>query len=506
MKRILQAVSVASLAAGMALSQSPADQPVFEAADVHVGAPGASQGGSGLRAGRVEFRGATLLRLITTAYNVDETKVSGGPPWLDTDRFDIIAKAPSGSSGEALHLMLKALLAERFNLAVHNDEKALPVFILTAAKRGVQMKESSGGDPQCNLTAENGLRTYACHNVTMENLAERLRAVAAAYFDQPVLDQTGLKGGYDFTLKWNGKGVLGAPGSESAGISAFDALDKQLGLKAELKSQKAPVIVVDHVNQKPTDNPPGVMEKIPPPITQFDVAEIKPSKSTTEGNATMKNGRLNATAFSLKDMISMAYDMDDSMVIGEKWLETERFDIVAKTAASASFEELQAMARNLLEDRFKLVVHKEDRPVPVYALTAPKKSSKLKTADGAARAGCKQGSENGLRTLTCQNTTMAQFADRIRQTAGGYLDHPVVDLTGLPGAYDFVLTWTPVGRIGGRGGEAQPAAPVPTAAEPAPTLTVFEAVDKQLGLKLTAAKHPLPVIVVDHAERKPTEN
>jgi uncharacterized protein (TIGR03435 family) len=168
------------------------------------------------------------------------------------------------------------------------------------------------------------------------------------------------------------------------------------------------------------------------------------------------------------------------------------------------------MLRTLLEQRFKLKVHKEDQPVPVYALTLPKKNPKLKPSDGSARSACKIGVDYGLRTYTCQGTTMAQFAEKIRQVASGYLDHPVVDLTGLTGAYDFAVTWTGAGRLkaaGGRGGEAgQPVGAAPVASEPSTGLTIFESVDKQLGLKLAAQKHPMPVVVVDHVERTPTEN
>jgi uncharacterized protein (TIGR03435 family) len=163
-----------------------------------------------------------------------------------------------------------------------------------------------------------------------------------------------------------------------------------------------------------------------------------------------------------------------------------------------------------LVERFKLAIHNEEQPVPVYALVLGKHSPKLKEVDGSARSGCKVGVANGMRAYTCQNTTMAQLAEKLRNVAGGYLDHAVVDLTGLKGAYDFVLSWTPRGKFlrgASTGGDtSQPSGAAPVAAEPAGDLTVFEAVDRQLGLKLAAQKHPMPVIVVDHADRTPAEN
>jgi uncharacterized protein (TIGR03435 family) len=102
-----------------------------------------------------------------------------------------------------------------------------------------------------------------------------------------------------------------------------------------------------------------------------------------------------------------------------------------------------------------------------------------------------------LRICTCQNTTMPQFAEFVRPNAAAYLNHPVVDLTGLKGGYDFTVSWTGKGMINAALNRKNDDG----AADPMGGLTVFEAVDKQLGLKLDGGKkHPLPVLVVDHAE------
>jgi uncharacterized protein (TIGR03435 family) len=331
MKRILVVLSMAALLAGVAFGQSTASQPAFEASDVHVSAPGANEGGGFLRGGRVEFRGATMLRLIMAAYGVEEEKVAGGPGWLDTDRFDIIARSAPSSSQDALKAMLQALLADRFQLAIHKEERPLPVFVLTAGK-GAKMKESSGaGNPECKGSRDGGTISYVCHNMTMTGFAERLRQAAGAYFDHNLVDRTGLPGEYDFALQWTPKGQLGLGGDAGPGISVFDALDKQLGLKAESRKELAPVIVVDRVNRKPSDNPPGMTEKLPPPATEFEVADIRPSRPGANENFEMKNGRIAATSISLKDLIGFANDMDDGMVVGgEKWLESDRFDIARR--------------------------------------------------------------------------------------------------------------------------------------------------------------------------------
>jgi uncharacterized protein (TIGR03435 family) len=110
--------------------------------------------------------------------------------------------------------------------------------------------------------------------------------------------------------------------------------------------------------------------------------------------------------------------------------------------------------------------------------------------------------------FTCQNTTMAELATSVQQWAGGYVDHPVVDGTGLTGGFDFTLSWTPRGAFDSPGG-ARPAEP-PTASgvasDPNGSLTVFEALERELGLRVQKGTHAIPVTVVDHLEEKPTDN
>src|SRR3954454_8549517 len=123
------------------------------------------------------------------------------------------------------------------------------------------------------------------------------------------------------------------------------------------------------------------------------------------------------------------------------------------------------MVQSLLAERFGLKVHKEPQPVTVYALTVNK--SKLKDADPAGRSTCKQAAVDGARTYTCTNTTMAQLAAKLRDTASAYLEHPVVDLTGLKGAYDFTLTWSPQNLLRSGGGRPPVGNPEPGGAGPA---------------------------------------
>src|SRR4029077_5273271 len=119
-----------------------------------------------------------------------------------------------------------------------------------------------------------------------------------------------------------------------------------------------------------------------------EVVDIHRSRPDQQEEFDMKNGRIVAKGIALKDLITFAYNGEDDWVRGEKWLETERFDIAAKTAPTESEDTLRVMLQAMLADRFKLKVHKEPQPVTVYALPVVK--SKLKDAAPATRSTCRQ--------------------------------------------------------------------------------------------------------------------
>jgi uncharacterized protein (TIGR03435 family) len=179
------------------------------------------------------------------------------------------------------------------------------------------------------------------------------------------------------------------------------------------------------------------------------------------------------------------------------------------------------MVRALLVDRFKLTTHFEDQPVNAYALVAvnPSATAKLKRADPSNRSGCKYtggvpggAASASLRLNVCRNVTMAQFADWLegtRKQARTFMDHPIVDATGMDGNRDFTLTFSGFlafqNNGGGRGGDG-PAAGVAGASDPTGAIPLGEAPEKQLGLKLELRKQPMPVLVIDHIEQRPSEN
>ena len=519
----------------------------FEFADVHVSPRSTSTFmRSVVHAGRYEIRNASILDLIRTAYNLNADKVFGGPAWLDYDRFDVIGKIPSNPpSQDTLKLMLQALLAERFKLAVHKDTKPVAGLVLSMGKAKPKMKEAEGsGDTGCKPQPQPPrpptpgvpnipMTLFACRNITMEAFAAALRGISTGYVSNTVLDLTGLKGAWDFDIKFTQRPLLPLAGSD--GITLSDAIDKQLGLKLEEQKIPTPVIVVDQVNEQPTMNPADLDTKFPPaPPAEFEVADIKPSAPLSAVNigavgqtGFFPGGRVNLPRFPLSIAMMWGWNLvsNDDIVNPPKWLSSTSFDIIAKAppeaapvSGNAPLQDLGPMLKALLIDRFKLKAHFEERPVNAYTLVAAK--PKLKKADPSGRTGCRTDNTgivifngpNGIptREFTCQNVTMAQFADQLQIIGGNYVHYPVLDGTGIEGAWDFTLSFSPISeaQLNGLRG-ATPFGPAPNgnaASDPVGGTSLFEAVEKQLGLKLEVQKRSYPGLVIDHIEEKPTDN
>jgi uncharacterized protein (TIGR03435 family) len=223
-------------------------------------------------------------------------------------------------------------------------------------------------------------------------------------------------------------------------------------------------------------------------------------------------GWLTVQGLPLRTLVSQSFSVNSAEELAglPEWAQTERFDNMAKapsegpSAPAMDMEAVATMLRALLVERFKMTYHTEDRQVSVYALVAAK--PKMKKADPSSRTFCRNtysppGAAPGSRLLNCRNATRAQLADRLRFVAAGALSGPFVDATGIEGGWEFSLT------VSANFGMPAPAARGEDAApDPSGVLTIFEAVEKQLGLKLEKQKRTMPVIVIDHIEQKPTEN
>jgi uncharacterized protein (TIGR03435 family) len=236
----------------------------------------------------------------------------------------------------------------------------------------------------------------------------------------------------------------------------------------------------------------------------FEVTTVKLNKSGSSGSHSgLNDGRFTASNILLKNLIQyQAYGIPEPRIVGgPKWLNSERFDIEAKTDAATEDQlrtlgrdqrrlETQAMFQQMLVDRFKLSVHWETRELPVYALVVAKNGPNLheaKEADGGSHISA------GTGQFTSQGTTMTEMAQTLTQELSRELGRVVVDKTGIAGRYDVALKWTPETGM----------APTESATDSGPS--IFTAIQEQLGLKLESAKGPVQVLVIDHVEM-PSEN
>ena len=191
------------------------------------------------------------------AYRVKRDQVVGGPAWLDTDLYDMQAKAEKPSNVEELHVMLQNLLMERFQLQFHRTTKELPMYALTVDKGGPKLEAheaKSAGDPWIGQTQEqilhNKLTATFC---PMDYFAWRLSML----MDLPVVDQTNLKGGYDFKLSYTQEPPPGMPEGaqingqaiDTSGPNIFEAIRQQLGLKLERQKGPVEILAIDRAEK-----------------------------------------------------------------------------------------------------------------------------------------------------------------------------------------------------------------------------------------------------------------
>jgi len=232
----------------------------------------------------------------------------------------------------------------------------------------------------------------------------------------------------------------------------------------------------------------------------FEAASIKPSPPETRffSMNDLPGGRLTATGATLGDLLELAYHLESFQITGgPNWLNSARYDIIATANGDAvTAEQKRKMIQSLLEDRFKVVVHRETRQLPIYELTVARGGSKLKSAETAtcpdppAPSNPCGGFRISHRSLMIGNkVTVTQLATDLSFLLGRL----VVDKTRMNGIFDIRLEWTPDPNLGKASGDAEPR---PTGDGP----SIFTAVQEQLGLKLESRRGPAEILVVDQAE------
>jgi len=269
----------------------------------------------------------------------------------------------------------------------------------------------------------------------------------------------------------------------------------------------------------------------------FEVASVKANKSVDNriGIGFAPGGRFRATNVPLRELIAAAYGTPQPLPAfqisgGPKWIESERFDVVGKAPGDPQPgpdgppREMFTMLRNLLAERFQLVVHREAKEMPVYALVLARNDGKLGTQLRPAATDCAalmaavrarggppappapgERMPCGMRmfpgNLSGGSSSMTQLSNVLAR----FVSRTVIDRTGLTGNYDIDLQWTPdqLPQALARG-EVPPGAPAMPAIDPNGP-SIFTAVQEQLGLKLESTKAPVDVLVIDRVEQ-PTED
>jgi bla regulator protein blaR1 len=249
---------------------------------------------------------------------------------------------------------------------------------------------------------------------------------------------------------------------------------------------------------------------------EFEVASIKPTEPGAQGSSllTDRSAGLTVKNMPVKALIGFAYDVKDFQISGGPgWVNTDRYDVTAKISHSGISEgppdpramtddqrklrdnQLRERVRTMLADRFGLVIHKEMKDAPAYALVVAKNGPKL---TAVAVPGEQQGVRgNGRGHLQ----GMAAPTPMLASVLSNNLGRPVLDKTGLTEKYDWVLEWTPDGAI------PRPDGTGPDSPQPAEGTgpSIFTAVQEQLGLRLDSIKAPVETVVIDHVDR-PSEN
>jgi uncharacterized protein (TIGR03435 family) len=238
------------LVAGAAFAQQTGQRPAYEAASVKLDNSGSGHSSSNGSKGQIVFTNVSLKRLVERAYSVKPLQVTG-PDWMENVRVDIVAKYPKDTKREDQPLMLRALLEERFKLAVHYKTEELPGYSLVVAKGGFKLKPGeAGGGSDTSTNGNNQVQTLTAKTTPMTQLAD----ILTRHLGEMVVDRTGIEGVYNFELRWADDDQKADAGAVDTVPSVFTALQETLGLR--LKPEKVPtdIIVVDHLERVPVEN------------------------------------------------------------------------------------------------------------------------------------------------------------------------------------------------------------------------------------------------------------
>jgi uncharacterized protein (TIGR03435 family) len=239
-------------------------RPEFAVATIKPTRPDAPRGGYGIRGEEVTTTAVTVSWMIKLGFNVHAHQISGGPAWLNSERYDTAGKTdiPGQPNRDQMKLMIQKLLTDRFQLRFHTEKKELPVYAMVVAKGGPKIAVSAGDPndfPGIGFGREPGVLSLVGRNTGLNGVANGLQS---NILDKPVVDQTGLTGRYDLTLRWTpdptqwanfGVPATANPNDLEAPPDIFTAFEQQLGLKLQPTRAVVDVMVIDRI-ERPSPN------------------------------------------------------------------------------------------------------------------------------------------------------------------------------------------------------------------------------------------------------------
>jgi uncharacterized protein (TIGR03435 family) len=221
--------------------------PVFEVAAIKLSDPNESTNGFHAEGRHIFIMNQTLMKMVTFAYGVQQSQVTGAPEWAGTVRYDVdgVPDIEGAPNINQLREMIQKLLSDRFGLALHRETRELPVYAISVAKGGAKL--TSAADPDGN-SGESGMQhgtelTMRFTNSSIADLALNLQLVV----DRPIVDRTGLSGKYDFKLRYTVDETRSTDPNAPPGL--FTAIQEQLGLKLDGVRAPTQVVVIDAVDR-----------------------------------------------------------------------------------------------------------------------------------------------------------------------------------------------------------------------------------------------------------------
>ncbi len=244
MKLVAGFAFVLALAAPFAAAQKP----VFDAASIKKAEGGTGPGDIARNMdnspGHFAMRNVPLRFALEWAYDLKDYEIQG-PGWIvDDERYDVVAVAP-GATSERMRIMLRNLIDERFQMKSHWETRDTQCYVLTRGKGELKLKPSEG---EPSLGGQNGRVMF--HNQPVS----RFTFLLTRRMGRPVLDETGLKGTYEFSVDLNGLGYNGNDSQNTEAPSIFTAVQSDLGLKLESAKRPIKILIVDSANKNPTEN------------------------------------------------------------------------------------------------------------------------------------------------------------------------------------------------------------------------------------------------------------